>query len=191
MTPIFYGLKRSYHASLRLSHQALRPFGITPARFDMLRCIEKLYDGFQFQIGEALGIRPSTTSRMLKALIEMELVVKAPFEEFGRAHMVSLTQKGEALLKQIDQALFGSGMANLTQQVAASWSSSERRAARLTRRFDKHLRWVRFALGDTSIRFRDDRNWGDHRFREKLIRRPIALLGDRERWRDELFSLGE
>lgn len=187
MNPIFYGIKRAYHASLRLSHQALRPLGITPARLDMLRCIEKLEDAFQCEIADALGIRPSTTSRMLKSLLELELIHKERFDEYRRASIVTLSKKGEALLRLVEQSVAASGMADLTQNVAASWAHTKRRIVPHIERFYRHLRWVRFALGDTSIRFRESHV---ESFSERALRRPVALLNDNEIRSLELFALG-
>lgn len=191
MNPIFFGIKRAYHRSLRISHSTLRPFGITPARLDMLKCIERLEDGFQYQIVDALGVSAATVSRMLKSLIEMGLVDKGPFDEWKTVRVVWLTEKGKKLLAQVLEAVDGSGIADLTQQVASSWSHSKRRVTMHIERFNRHLRWVRFALGDTSIRFDETSCTEIYPFDEKLLRRPVALLNDKERRRAELFGLAE
>jgi len=182
MTPIQFGLKRAHLSSLQLSHKTLRPFGITPARFDMLRCIDRLGNGFQADVVEALGVSAPTVSRMLKALVELGLVAKARFEEWGRVNLVALTMEGEALLKQIADSLLASGVVELVDESIGSWSHTPRRVSRHLERFYNHLRWVRFVLGDTAIRFGQwcaEENPDD--FRESLLRKPIALFTDRKR----------
>lgn len=188
MTPIQFGLKRAHQTSLRFSHKLLRPFGITPARFDMLRCIERLEYGFQCEIAEALGVSAPTVSRMLKALVELGLVVRARFEEWGRGKIVALTAEGMALVKRAVESLFGSGAAALIEQSVASWSHSAHRVSRHIERFYNHLRWVRYALGDAAIRF-GDCILEDDKFDERRLRKPLALFADARRRRVEMFGL--
>ena len=189
MTPIQFGLKRAHHRSLQFSHQLLRPFGITPARFDMLMCIERLGNGFQCDLVKALGVSAPTVSRMLKALVELGLVAKARFEEWGRVNMVALTMEGEALLKQIAEALYGSGIVDVAEQSFSSWSHLSRRAALHRERFYNHLRWVRFVLGDTAIRFENWDGCDNWHFNEMRLRKPLALFADPSRRHFELFGL--
>lgn len=189
MTPIQFGIKRAHHRSLRFSEKALRPFGITPARFDMLRCIEKLETAFQYQIAQALGVSAPTVSRMMKALVKLGLVYKGPFDEYPRAHLVQLSKEGEALIARVLRELEGSGMLDHVQNVVGSWSNVKRRSARHLDRFYNHLRWVRFTLGDTAIRVEEWPPDEDSPFDERRLRRPVALLNDMDRRQNEFYGL--
>ena len=189
MTPIQFGLKRAHHRSLQFSHKLLRPFGITPARFDMLQCIERLGNGFQCDLVKALGVSAPTVSRMLKALVELGLVAKARFEEWGRVNMVALTMEGEALLNQIREVVYGSGIVDVVEQSFSSWSHSSPRIARHRERFYNHLRWVRFVLGDTAIRFGNWDGDDDSPFDDKRLRKPLALFADSSRRLVEFLGL--
>lgn len=189
MTPIQFGLKRAHHRSLQLSHKFLRPFGITPARFDMLQCVDRLGDGFQRDLVDALGVSAPTVSRMLKALVELGLIAKGRFEEWGRVNRVTLTMEGRALLKQIVDSLYGSGIVDVAEQAVSSWSHVSRRVALHRERLYNHLRWVRFMLGDTAIRFKNWDGDDDSPFNEKELRKPLALFADANRRDIEFFGL--
>jgi len=153
----------------------------------MLRCIERLGNGFQADVVEALGVSAPTVSRMLKALVDLGLVAKARFEEWGRVNLVALTMEGEALLKQISDSLLASGVVEIVDETIGSWSHTPRRVSRHIERFYNHLRWVRFVLGDTAIRFGQwcaEENPDD--FAETLLRKPLSLFADQKRRKADL-----
>lgn len=186
MNQLAFGLKRAYYSYLRISHQTLRPFDLTPARFEMLRYIAEIEGMAQNELASALGVRASTVSRMLKALVEMGLVEKQVGLD-ARSRSIGLTSKGRALVREVLARVVGSGMASLLQNAAGSWAHSPRAQACHVDRFFLHLRWVRLACGDKSIRFDD---W-PHDLDSALFRRPLALLRTPEIADDRLFGIGK
>ncbi len=170
MHAILFSLKRAHHATLTVSRELLRPFGLTPARFDMLCAILKHFGIAQKDLANALGVKPPTVSRMVKSLVALDLVEITGADD-ERIRYVHLSDKGAVLLKRTIRAVLGSGAAALVGRVASSWSCAERSVKRHFRRFGHHLRWVRYAFGDNAIRFRADQN-----IDQPSLRRPLALI---------------
>ena len=85
MNVIFFGLKRAYHGTLRVTREALAKLGLTPARFDLLYIVAK--EGgtlLQRELQRALGVVAATVSRMLTSLEELGLVEREVVEEDHR-----------------------------------------------------------------------------------------------------------
>ncbi len=170
MHAILFSLKRAHHASLTVSRELLRPFGLTPARFDMLCAVFKHFGIAQKDLANALGVKPPTVSRMVKSLVALDLVEISGADD-ERIRYVHLSDGGEVLLKRAIRAILGSGAAALVGRVASSWSHAERTARKHLQRFERHLRWVRYAFGDNAIRFRSDQDVD-----QPSLRRPLALI---------------
>lgn len=184
MHAILFGLKRAHQASLTVSRPLLRPFGLTPARFDMLCAIAQHRCLTQIELARVLGVRASTVSRMVKALLQLNLVEIAGTEDDLRVRCVYLSDHGEVLLEDALQSVVGSGAADLVGSVASSWSLSERRRRKHIGRLQRHLRWVRYAFGDNAIRFRKYQNDID----QLSLRRPCALLVRPPNLADQLWA---
>ena len=182
MHPIFFGLKRAHHASLSVSRPLLRPFDLTPARFDMMCALAQHVGLTQTDLANILGVKPPTVSRMVKALLQLGLVEKTGADDL-RLRYVHLTDLGEALLEEALHAIVSSGAAELAGRIAASWSHSERSVQHHLQRFQRHLRWVRYAFGDLAIRFR---TYGD--VHNPSLRRPLALLEQPPHLKDQLWA---
>jgi len=183
MHAILFSLKRSHQATLTVSRELLRPFGLTPARFDMLCLILRHFEIAQIDLAQALGVKPSTVSRMVKSLVALDLVEITGAND-RRIRYVHLSDNGEILLKKAIRAVLDSGAAALVGRVAASWSHTERVVKRHLRRFERHLRWVRYAFGDSAIRFRTDQNDLD----QPSLRRPLALISRPPNLDDQLWG---
>src|SRR5207247_2419421 len=79
MHAIMFRLKRAFHRSLAHVRPLIGEFGLTPARFDMMKTIRDASSGgfiFQSFIRRALGVSAATVSRMLKSLEELGFVVR-------------------------------------------------------------------------------------------------------------------
>ncbi len=170
MHAILFSLKRAHHASLTVSRELLRPFGLTPARFDMLCAVLKHFGIAQKDLANTLGVKPPTVSRMVKSLVALDLVEITGADD-ERIRYVHLSDNGELLLNRAISAVLGSGAAALVGRVASSWALAERTVQKHLRRFERHLRWVRYAFGDNAIRFRADRDVD-----QPSLRRPLALI---------------
>ncbi len=78
MHTVFFGLKRAFHGTLRVTRGALATFGLTAARFDMLYIVAKEGSSLtQRRLQRALGVAAATVSRMLRSLEKLGLVERA------------------------------------------------------------------------------------------------------------------
>src|SRR5882757_5085939 len=92
MDKIFFGLKRAYYGTLRVTRRSLARIGLTAARFDLLYILEKAGGQMpQREIQRALGVAGSTVSRMLRSLEDLGLVLREIMLEDHRRTWVELT----------------------------------------------------------------------------------------------------
>src|SRR5258708_28744075 len=90
MHPLVFAAKRAYQSMLyRVAYKLARPFGLTPARIDLLyRLLQSWSAGgrgpCQHQICEALGVSGPAASRMIRAPEERGLVARRRVPEDGR-----------------------------------------------------------------------------------------------------------
>jgi DNA-binding MarR family transcriptional regulator len=104
MHAAFFGLKRAYWGSLRVTRRALTALGLTAARFDLLYVVhEPRAPVAQRDIVRKLGVTPPVVSRMLKSLRELGLVCRQRRPCDQREWNISLTARGRfALRRAID-----------------------------------------------------------------------------------------
>lgn len=100
----FFGLKRSFHAVLRLARRVAAGYGLTPARADMLYAIFRVpvadYVGAagrgvitQSDLRRELGVSAPTVSRMVRSLETLGFVKRTP--SFDRRTLdIRLTDEG-------------------------------------------------------------------------------------------------
>lgn len=109
MDTTFFNLKRAHHRTLAAARKLLAPFGITPARYDLLRTVYE-YDEVgcmeQHTLLRILGVSAPTVSRMLKSLVQLGLVLHYRLEEYPRMKAVDLTEKAKELLARIERELY-------------------------------------------------------------------------------------
>jgi DNA-binding MarR family transcriptional regulator len=104
MDAILFGLKRADQVAIRFGHRVLAPFGLTPARFDMLFAVGRHWSTRQSELRRALGVARSTASRMLGLLERLGWV-----RRHARRHTrrVELTDAGRALLARTVRKVCG------------------------------------------------------------------------------------
>jgi DNA-binding MarR family transcriptional regulator len=111
MHVIFFGLKRAFHGTLRVTRSALANLGLTAARFDLLYIVAK--EGkilLQRELQRALGVAASTVSRMLTSLEKLGLVRRGPCEEDLRKRYVELTKAGRRCVFRAARQLIHTGV---------------------------------------------------------------------------------
>jgi len=115
MNTIFFGLKRAYHGTLRLTRRTLKDLGLTAARFDLLYAIEirGTYGIAQTALRRALGVSAPTVSRMLGALERLGIVVRSREVGDRRQRRVMLTRAGRARLRRATWLFIGTGQVQL------------------------------------------------------------------------------
>jgi len=120
MDTTIFALKRAHHATLAFARSMVREFGITPARYELLRAI-RTFDGDaieQVNLVEILGVSASVVSRMIKALVGLGLVDHYRCEEYWRVKVVELTKDGIALLARIERSVFEWGFPDFALRLA-------------------------------------------------------------------------
>jgi DNA-binding MarR family transcriptional regulator len=123
MHAIFFGLKRAFHSTLRVTRRMLTRLGLTAARFDMLFALphegRRIGDGmWQSELRRQLGVSPPTVSRMLTSLEELGLVLRRPDSKDRRQVFVALTEAGRALLRDAERIFIRSGYVQLAVDTA-------------------------------------------------------------------------
>jgi DNA-binding MarR family transcriptional regulator len=120
MNAIFFGAKRAFQASLRITRPWLVRLGLTAARFDMLTAIWRHPCGvFQRNLREMLGVTAPTISRMLRSLEELGLLTRERGLGGDKRQLhVTLTPAGLALIRRATRLLIDSGAAQLAVDCA-------------------------------------------------------------------------
>ena len=153
MNKIFFGLKRAYHGTLRLTRQALATLGLTAARFDLLYVLDKARGEMpQRELQRALGVAASTVSRMLASLEELDLVTREIMLDDHRRTWVELTREGRRRVREAVRSLIETGNIQLALDSALSpdrWHDVVS-CALAQGACDVALRRVRHAYGDVA-----------------------------------------
>jgi DNA-binding MarR family transcriptional regulator len=156
MHAIYFGLKRAFHGTLRVTRTALASLGLTPARFDLLYIVAKAGGSLlQRELQRALGVVAATVSRMLTSLEELGLVEREVMDEDHRCRNVMLTKAGRRCVLRAARVLIHSGNIQLTVDSALSpdrWYDPTV-CRRVQDQFDHSLRLVRDAYQDVATVF--------------------------------------
>jgi len=96
MHEVMFRLKRAHLRAVEFAKPMAALFGLTPARFDVLYAIRESsgYVLTQRQIGDALGLAPSTISKILERMEACGLVRRDRHSEDFRAKAVTMTSRG-------------------------------------------------------------------------------------------------
>jgi DNA-binding MarR family transcriptional regulator len=159
MHALFFGMKRAFHASLRITRKALKSFGLTAARFDLMWALTRPAAGYmrQSDLRRLLGVTAPTVSRMVKSLQALGLV-RAERSQCGdrRQCLVELTETGLERIRAA-AALFIDGRVakRILERVLGRYPVRGRsRAEVIFHRmcdFEDMLRWTRETCGDTAM----------------------------------------
>ena len=127
MHNVFFGLKRAYHGTLRVTRRALARIGLTAARFDLLYILEKAGGEMpQRELQRALGVAASTVSRMLSSLEDLGMVDREIMLEDHRRTWVELTRVGRRYVRRAARRFIHTGWIQLAVDSAlcpARWYS--------------------------------------------------------------------
>jgi DNA-binding MarR family transcriptional regulator len=114
MHVVFFGLKRAYHGTLRITREPLRGRGLTPARFDLLYAVKECPGGvLQSALRRILGVCRATASKMLISLEELGLVKRTVYRYDRRQRLVRLTGYGRHSIRDAKGDFIRSGWAEL------------------------------------------------------------------------------
>ena len=124
MHAIFFGVKRAFQASLRLTRRGLAALGLTAARFDMLFMLRGLSGPgiLQRELRLGLGVSAPVVSRMLKALEALGLVSRELCLQDRRQRWVKLTALGRSRVQILEWRMIRSGLVQLAVESALAGS---------------------------------------------------------------------
>jgi DNA-binding MarR family transcriptional regulator len=151
MNVIFFGLKRAYHGTLRVTRRALARLGLTAARFDLLYIVQKAGEMMtQRELRKALGVSGPTVSRMLGSLEDLGLVEREVSDLDRRERYVMLTNAGRGCVRKAVRSLIHTGLVQLAVDSALCADQWHNATASRTANSgcDGMLRRLRRAFGD-------------------------------------------
>ena len=110
MNPVFFGLKRAYHSTLRIGRANFRALQLTAARFDLLYALTdrgrpRNEATRQSVLRRMLGVSRPTVSRMLRSLEELGFVRRQRSEVDRRQLEVRLTGYGRGCVRAAFRSL--------------------------------------------------------------------------------------
>jgi DNA-binding MarR family transcriptional regulator len=108
MDAVFFEVKRAHLAGARACGRALKPFALTPARFDLMNAIATLGRARQSDLWRMLGVVRSVVSEMLGALAQLGWVKRVRAAD-ARTWLVMLTRSGRAVFERAYERWVASG----------------------------------------------------------------------------------
>jgi DNA-binding MarR family transcriptional regulator len=119
---IFFGLKRAFHGTLRVTRSLLVRLGLTAARFDLMFALPSGRDAesgmLQSKLRRQLGVSRPTVSRMLASLEALGFVRRERDERDRRQLRVSLTKRGRAVIHRAKGIFIRTGLIQLVLDTA-------------------------------------------------------------------------
>lgn len=85
----------------REGRKVLKDFPITPAQFDVLQILYFSGNKRMSDISRMLGITKSTTTGLVKRLIEAGFTEKKRSDEDRRSYIIQISKKGTKLIKKV------------------------------------------------------------------------------------------
>ena len=104
-----FAAKRAHLGAERFGRRMLRGFGLTPARFDLMKVASDRFGIKQTELWRLLGVVRSAVSEMVAILEELGLVRRRRDELDRRTWLVSLTARGREVFERAHDALVESG----------------------------------------------------------------------------------
>jgi len=99
MNSTMFSVKRAFLKTVHFGRKLLEPFGLTPARFDLMNLLRNRPHRMQAELWQILGLHPSTVSKMLRRLEELELVYRNYDLDDARRTVVKLAPNGTKALE--------------------------------------------------------------------------------------------
>ena len=151
MNAISFGIKRAFHATLRVTRKPLRSLGLTAARFDMLTAILRGHEcgpwTTQRELRDELDVSSPVISRMLRSLEALGWVIRRrPLDGDKRGREVCLTDAGLECIQNAHKALIRAAMRLMSE--AISFGNPRKNAFLNMCYLDDYLGGIREEFGD-------------------------------------------
>ena len=106
MDDVFVGVKQAHLAVNRWALFKLREFGVTPARFELIRNIyERNFRWVQSELRKELGVSRATISRMIRSLVKLGWIAREANRYDRRTFDCVLTYEGRRVVASVMSAL--------------------------------------------------------------------------------------
>ena len=106
MDDVLFGIKRAHLAGNCWALGKLREFGVTPARFDLMRMIfDRNFRWAQMELRHALGVSRATISEMVRALVKRGWITREKNLWDKRTWDCLLTYEGRKIVASVMSAL--------------------------------------------------------------------------------------
>lgn len=102
MHPTIFALKRAYQATRKSLDEALAPYDITAAQFDVLMALYEPQYLEQRELQKALGISSATLARLLETMEDQGFVARETSPDDARVKVVSISENGSELLRTLE-----------------------------------------------------------------------------------------
>jgi DNA-binding MarR family transcriptional regulator len=148
MNKILFGGKQFFLGTVYVTREWLTPFGLTPARYDMLTAVASDRRGVaQSALREILGVTAPTICRMLKSLEELGLVVRTPHPRNRRHRWVAITAAGLHALTSAIATIVDNDLGWMTKEILSTEPGFAEHDARCMREADEMFTRANHALG--------------------------------------------
>ena len=150
MHRVFFSVKRVHLRVVEESKVLVRRFGLTPARFDLLRVVDahEPHAVAQSEICRVLGVSAATVSRMLIALEKIGFIERTADQRDRRRLLVRLTDFG---WNRVDEAIVACVTVGAAEAMARRGVGGDGQLAVIRLRLlQKHLNSMRRVYGDSA-----------------------------------------
>jgi len=95
--------------------EVLRPLGLTPAQAEVLQVVEQYQPLTLIELGERLVCETGSPSRLVNSMVAAGWLVKSPSPTDGRAVNLSLGERAEAIMPELNriEAAYNEGVGQL------------------------------------------------------------------------------
>ena len=107
MDAVLFEMKRGHLSGNRFARRKLKPYGLTPARFDLMNAIG-VKGARQCDLWKRLNVVRSVISKMVGSLLELEWLKRVRAKD-GRTWFVTWTELGRAMYKRANDDCVHSG----------------------------------------------------------------------------------
>ena len=165
MNSTMFSVKRAFLRTVHFGRKVLEPFGLTPARFDLLFLLWRREYRYQSELWRILGLHPSTVSKMLKRLQFIEFVYCDIDPDDERKVVVKLAPDGQAALEAAIAEIVANGAMDgfMGWAVAGPWRREERRSVAVLNLEEALLRVRRTFFDSARLLYAfDPEEWLEH-----------------------------
>lgn len=149
MHALSFAFKRAHLRATAMGRLLLRPFGLTPARFDLLFLLQRSTSRRnQVTLASELGLSRATVCRCVRRLEELGFIRRIRISLNRRTHLLELTDFGRSVVRRAIRHILGGGYLELAYQCV--YFGPSERAFFLVEDVLSYVNMAAKSFGDTS-----------------------------------------